>query len=298
MTNTNFQKGKFNNQYNTVWISNFSIKKCIRINKDQLSEYLLNGWIQRRVINFSMYDINGCKIKKFYTGKSKILIQLCKNVLDIDTNHITFDQISKVKIIIQNEYDSGLSPSMISKKYKISHSNFSMFLHQTLKINLKDFAASYNSGYRKHKHKSKNNKNLKKLYYKECQFKFSPYQEPNIIGFDLLSKYSFSKPQNKEPNTTYLHRDHMVSISYGYENNIPPEHISHPANCEILTEKDNISKSSGCSITYEELLDRIYNWDNGLPLSKISYISNTSKTQSHKNNISKSLKLYYQRKEL
>lgn len=52
----------------------------------------------------------------------------------------------------------------------------------------------------------------------------------------------------------------MISIQYGWENNIPAEHISHPANCCLMLSNDNIKKGKNCSITYEQLLEKIKNW--------------------------------------
>ena len=53
----------------------------------------------------------------------------------------------------------------------------------------------------------------------------------------------------------------MLSINYGWTHNIPPEIISHPANCEIILQTKNASKSKKSSITVEELIDKINNWN-------------------------------------
>ncbi len=55
-------------------------------------------------------------------------------------------------------------------------------------------------------------------------------------------------------------RDHMVSRNYGWEHDIPIEVIKHPANCELTMHHDNVIKSANCSITIEELYERIENW--------------------------------------
>jgi len=52
-----------------------------------------------------------------------------------------------------------------------------------------------------------------------------------------------------------------VSIIYGFNNNINPNLISHPANCEIITQSNNSSKREKCSITVEELKEQIKEWD-------------------------------------
>ena len=55
-------------------------------------------------------------------------------------------------------------------------------------------------------------------------------------------------------------RDHMVSRYYGWTHNIPSEVIRHPANCRIISQRENSSKGKDCSITVEELYERIKNW--------------------------------------
>jgi hypothetical protein len=74
-------------------------------------------------------------------------------------------------------------------------------------------------------------------------------------------------------NPTGFHRDHMVSIAYGWENKIDPLIISHPANCEIMLSNDNIKKGSACSITIETLLYRIEKWNNELEYPSKTFIS-------------------------
>lgn len=130
----------------------------------------------------------------------------------------------------------------------------------------------------------KGNKDPKLNYRKQCQFKFSPFDEPNILGYDLLQHFGFTKGFDENS----LHRDHMVSIDYGWENNIEPKIISHPANCRLLLARENIRKGSGCSISIEQLHERIRLWntnDNNVEITETS-----SKSESHRENISKSLR--------
>ncbi len=77
----------------------------------------------------------------------------------------------------------------------------------------------------------------------------------------LLNKYGvFNTRDNK--NTTGCVRDHLLSRRYGFDNNIDPEIISHPANCEIVLNSENIrrARTNDNIITLEELLERIENW--------------------------------------
>lgn len=117
---------------------------------------------------------------------------------------------------------------------------------------------------------SKNRKNLlckecehfsMKEYRSLCQFNFSLNQYSNEFDFDLIKKYGWYSAKNRGNNLTGVSRDHIISIKYGYENKIPSEIISHPANCQLLRHNDNIRKNTKNIITYNELLEKIYYWN-------------------------------------
>lgn len=46
------QRGTGNSQYGTCWISNTLIKKSIKIKKEFLIDYILEGWIKKRIIKW------------------------------------------------------------------------------------------------------------------------------------------------------------------------------------------------------------------------------------------------------
>ena len=95
-------------------------------------------------------------------------------------------------------------------------------------------------------------------YTSDCQFKFNLGKYPNEFDFNLIEKFGWYNPVN---NNNGVSRDHMISIKYGYENNIDPRIISHPANCKIMKQNNNASKGSDCSISLDELLNRIEEWN-------------------------------------
>ena len=100
-----------------------------------------------------------------------------------------------------------------------------------------------------------------KVYRPLCDFKFNLNEfKDKIKGFELLEEYGLYSPTNKKNNLNGVSRDHMLSVSWGFKNNIPPEIIRHPANCELLLHSNNNKKNNKNSITYEELLHRIENW--------------------------------------
>lgn len=50
--NSKAQKGTRNSQYGTCWVSNTLIKKSIKINKEFLYDYIVEGWIKKRIIKW------------------------------------------------------------------------------------------------------------------------------------------------------------------------------------------------------------------------------------------------------
>lgn len=98
-------------------------------------------------------------------------------------------------------------------------------------------------------------------YRSDCKFKFNIKDFPLEFDFYLIEQHGWYKARNRGNNITGVSRDHMVSVRYGFNNNIDPKIISHPANCQLLPHSENSSKHMKCSITLEELKLRILNWD-------------------------------------
>ena len=98
-------------------------------------------------------------------------------------------------------------------------------------------------------------------YYKDCQFNFNLSDYPNEFDFKLIEEYGWYQAKNHGNNLNGISRDHMISIKFGYENNISPEIIKHPANCQLMRHNENSSKWKTCSITLEELSNKINNWN-------------------------------------
>ena len=101
-----------------------------------------------------------------------------------------------------------------------------------------------------------------KYYQIQCAFTFALKDYPDEFDFGLIEKYGWYSPKNSnKPNLAGVSRDHMVSIKWGWENKVDPKIISHPANCKLVLQPKNASKHTDCSITYEELLERIEAWN-------------------------------------
>mgnify|MGYP000893365279 CR=1 FL=1 len=109
------------------------------------------------------------------------------------------------------------------------------------------------------------NLNEYQIYYKKCQFKFSLSDYPYEFNFKLVEKYGWYQAKNHGNNLSGISRDHMISIKFGFENKINPDIISHPANCQLMIHNKNVSKYKKCSITLEELLIKINEWNNKYP---------------------------------
>jgi len=59
------------------------------------------------------------------------------------------------------------------------------------------------------------------------------------------------KASNRGNNLKGISRDHMYSVSQGFQNNVDPTIISHPANCQLLIHTENQSKGDKSKITLE-----------------------------------------------
>jgi hypothetical protein len=97
----------------------------------------------------------------------------------------------------------------------------------------------------------------KQIYKEQCQFNLA-----NIIsrveGYELLKKHGM---YHRLANTEGVVRDHRISVMFGFENDIDPSIISHPANCRFIQQKDNARKSCKCEMTIDQLLLLIEKWD-------------------------------------
>lgn len=95
-------------------------------------------------------------------------------------------------------------------------------------------------------------------YKRACAFEFDLNAYPNEFDLSLLSQYGMFHPVR---NQSGVSRDHMFSISEGKLNKIPSTILKHPANCKLMLQSENKAKGGNSSITYEELLIRIDEWE-------------------------------------
>jgi hypothetical protein len=98
-------------------------------------------------------------------------------------------------------------------------------------------------------------------YKKNCKFNFNLKDYEDEFDFSIIEKNGWYKAKNRGNNLDGVSRDHMYSIMEGFRNKIDTKLISHPANCELMIHNMNVSKNDKCSITIEELKNKISKWD-------------------------------------
>ena len=112
------------------------------------------------------------------------------------------------------------------------------------------------------KKRKSGDRDLERTQYKrDCSFRFNVYTFPDEFDLSLITEHGWYSPSNKKNNLYGISRDHMISRTFGFDNNLPPEHLAHPANCELLPHSQNASKGIKNTITYEALLLRIEKWN-------------------------------------
>ena len=103
-----------------------------------------------------------------------------------------------------------------------------------------------------------------RVYKELCSFKFNVYNYPDYFDLSLIDKFGwYSASNTKKPNLNGISRDHEISISEGFRLNIDPKIISHVANCKLLQHTINQRKNTKCSLTLNELKNKMTALSNG-----------------------------------
>lgn len=98
-------------------------------------------------------------------------------------------------------------------------------------------------------------------YKSDCSFKFNLKDYPDEFDFELVEEHGWYSARNRGNNMRGVSRDHMFSVKEGFIKGVSSHNISHPANCQLMLHSDNAKKQTKCSITLEELLQRIEEWE-------------------------------------
>ena len=185
------------------------------------------------------------------------VIRFCRLFLNQDTSYpVTLTDLALVKQRIHHMiHTENMLVTDIQKLYQIKYSNFSTFIKDCLGVPLATIAQALKNYCVK---QGTAVTDEKKLYQDNCRFKFNPYDYTDMLGFDLFTSLGM---YHAVTNPGGADRDHMVSIEYGWRNQVDPALISHPANCQFLVHMDNVRKGSGSDISVEELQLRIEQWN-------------------------------------
>lgn len=174
---------------------------------------------------------------------------------DIGKKDTIYNVENSIKLLEYHYYEEKLSASEIKNLYNINYTDFGMFLKKCLGFELRDYSSANRIQYRRY-HGEQSDRDR---YWLECKFRFNPYKFPKqLVGFNLIEKYGW---YNRTNNPHGVVRDHKISIWEGYHQGINSIHMSHPANCEIMPFKQNNIKNKRSSITYDELLKQIEEWN-------------------------------------
>ena len=102
-----------------------------------------------------------------------------------------------------------------------------------------------------------------KNYRIACKFKITKANHPQLFNKSLLESHGWYRaanhPEGYNPNGATW--DHLFRIEDGFKLGIDPEVMSHPANAEMVSWKENFSRKTS-QISYAELLRRIAQFEN------------------------------------
>jgi hypothetical protein len=85
-----------------------------------------------------------------------------------------------------------------------------------------------------------------------------------LFDLVLVEQVGFYGPKGKSNrwNINGLSRDHKISVSDALKYDYDPYYISHPLNCELMPHRQNNVKKGKSSITYQELITMVDQYDN------------------------------------
>jgi hypothetical protein len=167
---------------------------------------------------------------------------------------------NKIKPFIKNIFLSQKDIKQIFKEADIS--TYTRIYNCACKVcNKKFFSKNIIQLCNEHEHMY--TRNHKSIY----RFKFNVYNYPDLFDLSLIEKYGWYSMGGKckrEPNTNGISRDHKVSIHDAIKHNYDPYYISHPINCELMQHNINNSKHSNSSLSYEELVSMVHEYDKNI----------------------------------
>ena len=241
-----------------------------RLTPDLLAS-LLQNWCIRDIIKF--FKINAKTLKRyilrhniqepqiFVSTKSHAVIAACRHALNkpLKEGSITYDDLETVKQeCIRLMHTEKIPTRSVCLDYLGMKTYNGSFLINCLHVQ----TPSVQEIGDRVREKNLPTKTDREKYYAECKFNFPDDLLPYTKSSDLIGQYPWYNPHYPKENG--LTKDHMISRNYGYEHNIDTYLISHPANCEIMLRDDNSSKQEKCSISIDQLIERVEWWNENI----------------------------------
>jgi hypothetical protein len=95
------------------------------------------------------------------------------------------------------------------------------------------------------------------------RFMFNVYDYPELFDLSLIETHGwFSQGgKHKKKNPFGVSRDHKVSVSEALKHGYDHYYITHPLNCEIMLHSENNRKKHRSSISYQELIKMVDEYD-------------------------------------
>lgn len=105
--------------------------------------------------------------------------------------------------------------------------------------------------------KTKERRREKRASKSRFKFKFRLANYPDLFNMEWLEEVGF----HSRGNPGGVNRDHRVSIADAIEGDYDPYYITHPINCELMEHTENSEKGRASSVTYEELMAEVHEYD-------------------------------------
>ncbi len=183
--------------------------------------------------------------KNFYNNTPKICCIECRTIFGVNS----FGKHSDKRCLIWKK-KKGMIP-----KAKSRAGGWNRGLTKDTSIAVKKSAETYLRRYKNGEYERRTQTDDRKIqYWNDCKFKFNVYHYPELFDLELLNKFSWYHPVN---NPGGVSRDHIMSISYGWENNVNAAIICNIANCRLMIHIENNKKNTCSDLSLEELKEKI-----------------------------------------
>ena len=267
------------NKLESLLKSDISVKNISLImNRSEISiqkkSHRIGYDLNKRLNKKLWSDIEEVKLEKLYLSKIEIskiseLMNRSKSSIIKKINRLEIKKIpNRVNVVkkrdlinwsdVQSFHDQGNTYDDIRIEFKLSPQDMK-WARVNNKLSFRTQKEGILLGISKRM--SKIDYSIYKNYKKLCSFKFYVFDFINESDFNLIKRHGWYKSTNNGNNPNGVSRDHKISIKYGFDNNIDPKIISHPANCQIITQNENSRKNSKNSTSIAQLNEDIIKWN-------------------------------------